>query len=227
MRKTLKSGARAILLGPLAQNSDKRKFLSSLQIKPQDFLIGIDGGTQVWLKWGFQPDFAIGDWDSLGHKKVLSRIPHVTLTPNKDRSDLFYGVIAAIEAGAKQLVCLGVTGGRPDHHLATLNDLSTFSTGRFGQLESVSALGIEGEYHFLSTLISRWEKKTSPGEIVSIFAMNEKVEGVTLSGLRYLLRDATVFPSSLGLSNVVKKRKVGICLRKGQLLVIMPRNEFR
>jgi thiamine pyrophosphokinase len=203
-----------------------RFLLKEVKIRPSDLFIGIDGGTSLWFEIGKVPHFAVGDWDSLKKKELLSRIPHVTLSVDKDRSDLFFAVIAAIEAGAQEIVCLGVTGGRPDHHFASLADLTEFSTGKRGLLKSIQAKGVEGDYFFISEKIPSWSAQYPVDTTVSIFAVGQPALGVTLSGFRYLLKQAKLEPSSRGLSNQVAGRKCEVRLRKGQLLVIMPRNGF-
>lgn len=218
---------RAILLGPMIGSSQHpSKLLPSLKIGTDDLLVGVDGGTQAWLDWGYRPHFAVGDWDSLkSQKKVLSKIPHLSLSTHKDRSDLFFAARAAIEIGAQELVCLGVTGGqRLDHHLATLLDLSAFSTGKYGKLKSVLAAGLDGEYHFLSESIPRWSLTSKRRRLISIFALAGEGVGVSLSGFQYALKNVTLSSSSLGLSNWTQKRKCEVRLRKGQLLVILPRH---
>ncbi len=216
---------RSILLGPVPMLARERKALfRSVQLTEDDLLVGVDGGAQVWMDEGYTPHFVVGDWDSLKTKKILSRLPHLSLSRSKDRSDLFFGVYAAIQAGADDLVCLGVTGGRPDHHLAVLYDLSTFSTGVFGSVKSVQALGVDGEYFFLSEKISSWKKSHFQGRLTSLFAMGAPVRGLTLKGFDYPLRDATLGLSSHGLSNRIKSKICEVHLRKGQLLVILPHN---
>ncbi len=217
---------RAILLGPVIGAGDAIEFLRSLRVGPQDLCVGVDGGTQVWLDAGYRPHFAVGDWDSLRLKnKILPGIPTLSLSKNKDRSDLYFAARAAMKWDIQELICLGVTGGeRFDHHLATLYDLSIFASGKYGKLKSVSAIGVEGEYHFLSEAIPQWKGSFLKRRLVSVFAMGGRATGVTFSGFQFLLKNATLFPSSLGLSNWTQKRKCEVHLRKGQLLVILPRN---
>jgi thiamine pyrophosphokinase len=230
---------RAILLGAALSVQNKKvwaSILDSIKINSNDFLIGIDGGIEIWEKWGFCAHLAVGDWDSLTSKnKYLARVPHITLSRYKDRSDLFYAGIAAIEFGADKLVCLGVTGARLDHHLASLYDLSNFSRGKYGKLNQVIAVGPEAEYHFLSEKIPFWTNKNRlqppkkdydfRNQIVSIFPLMSSAKGVHLSGFQYPLDNVTLQPSSLGLSNQIKKRNYSVRLRKGQLVVIIPSDE--
>lgn len=211
-------------MGPVEPSDREQKdLLVSLKIKSTDMLIGVDGGALILKKWGLRAQFAVGDWDSLAKKNLLWGTPHITLPTEKDRSDLFYAVIAAIEAGAHEIVCTGVTGGRPDHHLAMLYDLSRFSTGVYGKLKSVQAVGVEGQYHFLSAAIPRWKGTAPVGSTVSIFPIGSPAQGVTLTGFHYPLKNGRLGLSSHGLSNRTLRRNFQVCLRKGQLLVIMPR----
>lgn len=237
---------RAVLLGPSLQGSDARldELFRSVRLESSDIRIGVDAGTAEWLKRGIKPDFAVGDWDSLkasvkNSKAMLSSIPHVTLSKDKDRSDLFYSVVAAMEAGATEILCLGVTGGRPDHHMAACLDLALFSTGKHGNLNSVSAWGVEAEYCFLSERIPVWRTsqmgaKREKGTVVSLFALGAGGAGVstpcqvTLTGFKYPIRKAgrshtiELMPSSRGLSNALAKKTSEVHLRNGQLLVIIP-----
>jgi thiamine pyrophosphokinase len=173
-----------------------------------------------------KPDFAVGDWDSLSSLELLSQLKHLTLPRKKDRSDLFFALTAAVHAGVQEVVCLGVTGGRSDHHLAALFDLSEFATGRYGALKSVQARGLDGDFIFLSQAIPNWSGELKRGQIVSVFAMSPVVRGLTLRGFRYPLEETQLKPSSLGLSNESILKKCEVRLRNGKLLVIIPQDEM-
>jgi thiamine pyrophosphokinase len=225
---------RALLIGPRKIKKELfSQLIKRLKLRSSDLIIGVDGGVKRARDQGVILNFAIGDWDSLRNaKNNLINVKHVTVSQAKDRSDLFYAVLAAIELGAEELVCVGVTGGRPDHHLAMLSDLASFASGNYGRLRSVSALGDEGEYHFLSERISHWSstqeliKKSdfTNCRVVSLIPVAcQYARGVSTEGLQYELKDATLRPSSHGLSNLTIKRKFQVSLRKGQLLVIIPR----
>jgi len=233
---------RAILLGPVhpcghstkQSDSTLETLLRQLPLMSTDVRIGVDGGVASWLKLGLKPHFAVGDWDSLPmkqRKKALADVPHLTVSRHKDRSDLFYACMMAIQAGASELICAGVTGADPAHHLAALLDLSTYSAGEFGKLRRVAIIGYDAHYEFLSgKAIPKWPKelqkfpKLKIGQRVSFFAMGGDAEGVTLKGFRYQLKNARIVPSSHGLSNVVKSKNIEVSLRNGRLLVIISKN---
>jgi thiamine pyrophosphokinase len=219
-------------VGPELLNlRDQKAVFKKVNLQPQDFLIGVDGGVAIALRHRLKMDLAVGDWDSLKFtsrqlKKLLSELPHITLSPEKDRSDLFHSALAALEMGATRLTCVGVTGGRPDHQVAMLLELGALASGKWGRLTEVKAIGPDADYYFLSTKIPDCLIQAPVGSLISIFSLSEKTEGLSLRGLKYKFRNNKrnhlFTPSSVGLSNVTVQRKVHVSLRKGLVVVIMP-----
>jgi len=216
---------RAILVGPVKGTPRQEKALwDSLSIHDSDLRIGVDGGSAIWVQRGFAPHFCVGDWDSLKNpKKILDHCVHITLPTDKDRSDLFFAVIAALEAGAKEILCVGVTGGRPDHHFAMQSDLSVFSSGKYGVVNSLEARGTDASYFFLSEKTAQWKAKLEVGQLVSLFSMSEISTGISLLGFEYPLKNAKLGPSSRGLSNRAARRDCRIEIRAGRMLVVVVR----
>lgn len=220
---------RAFLIGasPGQTVEHTRATLLRLKADPaRDLFIGVDGGTRVWLAMGMKPHMAVGDWDSFvgaDARAKLAQIHHLTLPVDKDRSDLFFAASVALNAEATQLICLGVTGGRPDHHLAALMDLASLASGEHGEgLTQVSAFAPEGDYHFLSPLIPRWREGFSHPRTVSVFAVGSLVRGLTLKGFKFPLKNTELRPSSHGLSNRTWSPICEVSLREGALVVIVP-----
>jgi thiamine pyrophosphokinase len=224
--KSERRSLRAVLLGASnASSAQLKKILKALKLSSSDILIGIDGGAARLRRLGLTPDIAVGDWDSLKTQRSLVGLKKLTLPREKDRSDLFYAIQVARNAGAKQLVCLGVTGGRPDHHLAMLLELMAVAADPDFGFGSVCAIGTEAEYYFLSGSSGRaWRFAGLPrGQIISIFSLDDSASGVTLKGFRYPLEGAFVSSGSLGLSNEVIRKHCEIQVNSGNLLVVIPR----
>jgi thiamine pyrophosphokinase len=226
--KKAKHELRAFLIGasPAQDLEHTKECLKRLGADPAtDLFIGVDGGTRTWLKTGLKPHMAVGDWDSFkgaDARKALKSIHHVTLPVDKDRSDLFFAASLASNAEATQLICLGVTGGRPDQHLASVLDLTSLAAGEAGEFSRVTAYSPEGEYHFLSRLIPRWKEAYPSPRTVSVFAMTAAARGLTLKGFKYPLKNGDLEPSSRGLSNRVWAANCEVSIREGGLLVMVP-----
>jgi len=221
---------RAVLIGPVAKvNSLLRAQIKSLQLNSRqsnrvrhDVIIGVDGGMGVCKKLGLKPSLALGDWDSLKSRSLLKNVNHVTLPKEKDQSDLAFAIEAALAlVEVEELIAFGVTGGRPDHHQASLFELAEASVG----CPLVRAWDSDADYYF----ISGPKRVTLPmlpmGRVLSVFSLDGEAKGVSLKGLKYSLSDVDLSPSSRGLSNEVLSSRTApeVSLRKGKLLVVIPR----
>lgn len=220
---------RAFLIGASPEQTPEhaRQILSRLKADPAtDLFIGVDGGVRIWIEAGYKPHMAVGDWDSFKGaeaRKTLAKLHKLTLPADKDESDLLAAARVAAHAEATQLICLGVTGGRPDHHLASILDLTCLaSEDGDGEWSEVTAYSPEGEYHFLSPAIPHWKEAFPAPRTVSVFAVAGEAQGVTLKGFKYPLKNATIKPSSHGLSNRSWARSCEVTVRDGSLLVMVP-----
>src|SRR5262249_54417051 len=133
---------------------------------------------------------------------------------------------AAIDLGARSLVCAGVTGGRPDHQLASIYDLSRIASGQLGRVRAVSTVGPEGSTHFLSTKIPAWKNKIRVGQNRSLLAIGGAAKGVSVQGFKHGLKNASLPCSSLGLSNQAKATLVKVELKKGSLIIFVPNGDL-
>jgi thiamine pyrophosphokinase len=220
---------RAFLIGasPAQDLEHTRATLLRLQADPAlDLFIGVDGGTRTWLALGHKPHMAVGDWDSFTGaeaREKLTTLHHLTLPVDKDRSDLFFAASVALNAEATQLHCLGVTAGRPDHHLATVMDLANLASGESGvKLDQVSAYSPEGDYHFLSPLIPRWRESCPSPPPGAGFGGGGQGRGLSLKGFKYPLKNGELRPSSHGLSNRTWSPFCEVILKEGALAVVIP-----
>lgn len=59
------------------------------EIKECDLLIAADRGAEAYLENGFTPDYALGDFDSIGeeYKDILDKIKVEKFNPEKDNTD--------------------------------------------------------------------------------------------------------------------------------------------
>jgi len=236
---------RVILLGPMFQSAQDlkllKRILQDLKIRNPalvkrgspalalDRLVGVDSGTLTWLKLGFHPDLAVGDWDSVNtrqRRRVMSSLSHLVLSPDKDRSDFYHALQAALQWVPEEIIAIGFTGGRSDHHLAALLDMAAIAeeSARIDggiSLKVFKSLGPEAEYHFLAGGVKHWTGKLKKGTMVSVFSLAPVTQGVVLEGFRYLLQNEDLTPSSYGLSNVVESVKQKVQIRRGRLLIIV------
>lgn len=214
---------RAVLVGP--SFSDPRvlpALLSRLDLGETDLVVGVDLGVEHCLKAELEPDFCIGDWDSIAVKKLATRYPHITLPPDKDRSDFYFALVAAIEWGVSEIICVGFTGGRIDHQLAALFDIAWIAQEAPSELKLLRIEDEREAYYAVGPKMPL-KLKLPHGTPFSVFAACGEAKGVSISGARFVLKSDDLIPSSHGVSNRVAGGEAQISLKKGGLWVVHPR----
>lgn len=165
---------------------------------PADGLvIAADGGLSSIRELGITPNIVMGDFDSLGY--IPDGEYETELHPvEKDDTDMGLAVKKALSMGYTRLFLFGGMGGeRPDHTLANLQTLISAAKN------CATAFLTNGKTCF--TALSDGEKITFPDNYcgnISVLSAEGCAEGVTISGLKYTVENATLnsdFP--LGVSN--------------------------
>ena len=188
-----------------------------------DVLIAADGGLNHALALGLNPNFLVGDLDSVTPQQVqeaaakgcqVERYPE-----EKDQTDLEIALLRAVAEEIDEIVVLGALGGRVDHELTNLSLLL------MPELNAVS-VRILAEDQELFLITSESELTGQPGDSVSLLPWGGPVIGVTTRGLRYPLAFETLTPDrSRGVSNVMLERSALVSVESGSLLCIHTRKK--
>lgn len=155
----------------------------------------------------------VGDGDSV--KTLPEDCMRVMLPREKDMSDLESAVDLAISNRAEEIILLGCTGGRLDHSLSA-----------FGVLERAAASKTRSFIMDPSNLMFFQDggnvRYPDLGyDYFSIIPLEQKLIGVSLSGLKYALDDETLKRSgSMGLSNEFIAKSAYVSIRRGSALIV-------
>lgn len=179
-----------------------------------DIVIAADGGLDRLRSLGIEPGIIIGDFDSA--KTVPEGSNVVTLPREKDDTDTLAAVRYGLEQGFREFRIWGGTGGRADHTAANIQTLALLSkSGARGYLYGDSVI-ITAVTNGTVTI------KNDRGGYVSVFSHSDVSYGVTLSGLRYTLRNAEItntFP--IGISNQFASEEAKITVDNGTLIIYL------
>lgn len=184
-------------------------------IEQDDYVIAADGGFSHTQKLGITPNAILGDFDSLGYTPENAEVFPV----EKDDTDAMLAIRHGLKLGYKEFLIYGAMDGpRPDHTLAAFQALLFLSKqGARGTLIGLTqnATTLCGETaHF----------PASSQGILSLFALGETVEGITLTGLHYTLTDGALSPHfPLGVSNHFTGEEATITVKDGTLLMLWGR----
>lgn len=182
-----------------------------------DKVIAADSGLLYAKQLGIQPDIILGDFDSCD-KRVMDQFSteEKMLFPcEKDDTDTGLAMQKAMEMGADEVLLFGATGTRIDHMLGNIGQLV------FAFQQGVKATIID-RYNRLRILEDKTvvTKKEQFGKYISLIPI-DRVEGVTLTGFHYPLKDDTlVFHETWGISNELEAEEGIIQKRTGTLLMI-------
>lgn len=191
-------------------------------VRPDDYLVGADGGTAHCVAIGRRPHVVVGDLDSIG-PALLERLAAEGVAverhpPAKDQTDLELAIERALRDGADEVILAGATGGRLDQTLANLLILAQRDWPR------PVVLVEDGQTAQLLRGPGALTLHAAPGNTVSAIPFSPEVTGITYSGLAYPLHDATLtFGSTRGVSNTVVETPVYIEVAAGLLLIVTSR----
>ena len=215
-----------IVSGGMIQKDFALDFIKKLRAERNGeklVLMAADRGLDFFRETGLIPDIADGDFDSVSGagKAYLESLSHteiIQLQPEKDDTDTQSTLNLAIKRGAKSILILGATGGRMDHLLGNLGLLT------LGKIKGVKvALADAQNYICLAENGKVLKKDRQFGKYVSFFPVGGSVQGLTLKGFKYPLKDyqLTVADCGLTVSNEIQEDQAEISYKGGSLLMIM------
>lgn len=199
-----------------AKFSNYRDFLDVC--RKSDSIIAADGGAIHLKNIGIDPNFLVGDMDSID----ISYIPNcntkiIKLPEEKDFTDLFCAVKKGIELNANNFKIFGALGERLDHSYANLCVLKYLSENN-----------IEHELiadDFKTFVIKQGNNKVienMKGSLVSIFPFGVEQCKLTCSGLKYKLRSDYLYSNfPKGISNVIEEEVCNIEVLEGYALIFL------
>lgn len=190
-----------------------------------DCIIGIDRGLNFCYRNRIVPQYILGDFDSID-KEILEyyenqqEIPVKRYKPEKDATDTRIGLELALKLGSSRIFILGATGGRLDHYMGNLQSLIV-------PLSKGAEAWILDSQNAITVLDKRTEihKAEQFGKYISFFSMGDKVEGLTLTGFKYPLKEYTMINSDgIGVSNEIQDDTAVVDFRQGLILMIMSKD---
>lgn len=184
--------------------------------------IAADGGFAHAERAGRDVDVIVGDLDSID-LEMLERArtagTEIIVHPrDKDDTDLdlALGLIAErwTETRSPRVLIVGGHGGRTDH---LLGNLLLIASERHAGLRITAWSGSE----VVTVIRDTAELQRGTGARISLLAVNGPAVGLSTTGLRFALHDATLEPGqSLGISNEFTAERARVSVRSGALLAI-------
>ena len=185
-----------------------------------DLVVAADSGLGHAHALGCAVDLVVGDLDSVDPDTlddavragaVVERHPEA-----KNATDLELALLAVRDRGATDVVVLGGHGGRLDHFLGNVLQLSS---------PNLAGMRVRALLDDAQVIVVRdqVELTASPGALCSLLPVGGPAHGVRTEGLRYPLLGETLFPGSTrGVSNEFLASHASVSLERGVLLAVLP-----
>lgn len=184
-----------------------------------DLIVAADGGASHALKFGYQPQYVVGDMDSITPKikQQLSKTQFL-LDASQYLNDLEKALTFCEIEGVEHLTILGISGERLDH---TLNNLSVIS-----RYDQKFKLRIFDAYSEIFLIRNSWQYSGKLNQLISLIPLGT-VEGVTTEGLAFPLKGESLdFGKREGLSNHIVSNPASVKIKKGLLFIFIIDRQF-
>lgn len=185
------------------------------------FIVAADGGLDHTRELGLSADVIVGDFDSLRGGMPAACERTIALPPEKDDPDMLSALKIGWAHGSRTFHIYGALGGRIDHTISNIQLMTLLARhGGIGFLHGdgtiITAI-CDGELVFP-------ENDVRPGRMVSVFSHSDVSTGVSESGLKYELTDATMSNTRVnGVSNeFLDGKPAGIRVGHGTLIITFP-----
>ena len=198
----------------LANGEPPRHAVPRAAFAEADLLVACDGALAAARALGREPDYVVGDGDSLPPADRAALGTRFISVPEQDTNDLCKAFRFALSlprpGNALSIVLLGVTGLREDHALANIFHLLDFTE----EVPDTTILTDAG------TFVAVREEQTfpcRPGDAVSVFAPLPDTH-VTSRGLAWPLDGVDLSPLWRGTLNRTTASTFTLCTTRPLLL---------
>ncbi len=189
---------------------DIRKILN---LKVDDYIIGVDQAILDLYKQRIKIDLAVGDFDSLKNQHMLLQLDTLRLKPEKDVTDSYQALVEATKKQPDEIIMIGGFGGnRIEHFMAHLTLFNEFN-----------ALVMIDDYSRMYMLKKGVYKIDSDG-FISLFAYPDAE--ISLPGFKYELDHykLSLF-DPLCISNEVVRNDAEIVVHEGRVIIVISKKD--
>jgi thiamine pyrophosphokinase len=176
-------------------------------------IVAADGGANAAREAGIQPDVIIGDLDSVKPATLRAFSSAVRIRVRRqDNTDMEKALDFIRSQGIRRVAILAATGRRVDFTLANFNVVWKY----IPDMEVVFV----GDGWEAIPFLGRLRMRARVGSTVSLIPFGN-CSGITLRGLRYPLKNASMRVGEVGVSNVVTSSPISVTVRSGRIMLIV------
>ena len=180
------------------------------KLQDANTIICCDGSANILVKNKMEPQYILGDMDSIDDTLKNKYRDRIIDLPGQDENDLRKAIVWAEKNGAEKASILGATGKRDDHSLANIFTLLQYPS----QLEMI----IYTDHGIFSVEENESTFDSFTGQQISLFATNKSIE-ITSNNLKYNIKNQILTNLYCGTLNEALKDSFTLALSHGKILV--------
>ena len=150
-------------------------------LKDAHRIVCCDGAAASLVKTGLEPDFIVGDLDSLPDELKTRFADRLIRVREQETNDLTKAFNFCRSRSWNNICILGATGKREDHTLGNLSLLANYS-------KEISNIRVVTNYGTFFAVDHSCRLPSTPGQQISIIALTPQVK-VSSRNLKYPLND--------------------------------------
>ena len=216
-----------------------------IELDEGDIVIAADSGYETAKKLKLPVDVLVGDMDSI-KAELPKNIETIKLPTEKDVTDTEAAVELALEKGADSICIVGGIGTRVDHTLASLGileDMEGLFSAPLGKRRKFFGLAKQARYarRVDATLTNGYNRvrfirndsiiipRSPYFKYLSLICADEFVKGVTVDGVKYPLKNATLSRRRqyYTVSNEISGNCAFVNVRNGGVYIIESYDDIR
>lgn len=192
-----------------------------LKARCYDYVIAVDAGIRGLKELEIIPDEIVGDLDSADPSLVreYSANPAIHMevhNPEKDETDTELALMAALRNNCSTVDMLGALGGRIDHEISNIHLAYQY----YKKGMDICLYDSRNKIYILNRE-KTFQRDNLFGTYLSFLPLTERIEGLTLCGFKYPLKNKTVFlGTSLCISNELAENTATMTISKGCLICV-------
>jgi len=180
-------------------------------------IICCDGATKNLINFGLEPNFIIGDMDSISEEIKIRFESRLLYNADQETNDLTKSVQFCFDNKITEITILGATGKREDHTLGNLSLLADYA-------EKLKVQMLTDDGVFIPILKSS-SLESYPGEQISIFSLQPDTI-FTFHNLVYPVENRKLNSWWEGTLNEAKGNSFTINFDKGKVLIFREYNSI-
>ncbi|MBN2659116.1 MAG: thiamine diphosphokinase [Spirochaetales bacterium] len=190
-----------------------------IELASAEMIVAADSGLETLMSYGEEPDFIVGDMDSIIDSTVLSGFDKekVLIYPeDKDFTDTELALNLLYEKGCDEIVVIGGGGGRLDHIVAIYSLFFRDISPMRWITDKEKIFLVNGDFCINLKI----------NTTISLFPVSKEECLMVSTGLKWSLNGLRWSVGDGGISNVSIEDSVRIEMRSGKLAMIIPLDDI-